>query len=90
MLATEWGLGNVLWVMFAMLFWFAAIWIFITVFADIFRRRDMGGGAKAAWIILIFIVPFFGALIYLIVRPKGYDTASGPSEANYSATNPMR
>ena len=89
MLATEWGLGNILWVMFAFLFWMMAIWIFITVFADIFRRQDMGGGAKAAWIILIFIVPFFGALIYLIVRPRVSGAEGAVSEGSYSATNPV-
>ena len=47
-MATEWGLGNVLWTMFAFFFWCMAIWIFITVFADIFRRGDIGGGAKAS------------------------------------------
>ena len=69
MLATAWGLGNVLWSMLIFFFWFMAIWIFITVFADIFRRSDLSGGAKAGWILLIFILPFFGAMIYIIARP---------------------
>jgi energy-coupling factor transporter transmembrane protein EcfT len=69
-LATEWNLGIVLWAMLVFFFWFMAIWIFIMVFADIFRRRDLSGWAKAGWIFLIFIVPFLGALIYLIARPK--------------------
>jgi uncharacterized membrane protein YcfT len=51
-------------------FWFMAIWIFIAVFADIFRRNDLSGLAKAGWIVLIFIIPFIGALIYIISRPK--------------------
>jgi hypothetical protein len=70
MLATEWSFGNVLWTMLVFFFWFMAIWIFITVFADIFRRRDLSGAAKAGWIILIFIVPFLGAIIYMIARPR--------------------
>jgi hypothetical protein len=70
MLATEWGLGSVLWTMLVFFFWFMAIWIFITVFADIFRRNDLGGGAKAGWILLIFILPFLGALIYVATRPR--------------------
>jgi len=69
-LATEWSFGNVLWTMLVFFFWFMAIWIFITVFADSFRRRDLSGWAKGGWILLIFIVPFLGALIYLIARPK--------------------
>ena len=51
-------------------FWFMAIWIFIQIFADIFHRRDLSGGAKAGWIVLIFVLPFLGALIYMIARPK--------------------
>ena len=59
-----------IWAMLVFFFWFMAIWIFITVFADIFRRNDISGWAKGGWILLIFIVPFLGALIYLIARPK--------------------
>jgi Phospholipase_D-nuclease N-terminal/Short C-terminal domain len=70
MLATEWTPGSVLLVMIEFFFLFLAIWIFIAVFTDIFRRRDLSGGAKAGWVILIFLVPFLGALIYLIARPK--------------------
>jgi type VI protein secretion system component VasK len=62
--------GEILWSMLIFFFWFMAIWIFIMIFADIFRRNDMSGWAKAGWIILIFILPFIGALIYLIARPK--------------------
>jgi hypothetical protein len=62
--------GEILWSMLIFFFWFMAIWIFIMIFSDIFRRNDMSGVAKAGWIILIFILPFIGALIYMIARPK--------------------
>ena len=61
---------DVIWTMVAFFFWFMLIWIFISIFADIFRRNDLTGGWKAIWIIVIFIIPFFGALIYIISRPK--------------------
>jgi len=70
MLAYEWTFGSVLWAMVVFFFWFMLIWIFIGVFADLFRRNDLSGGAKAGWLLLIFIVPLFGILIYLIARPK--------------------
>ncbi len=70
MLATEWNVGSVLWTMLVLFFWVMAIWIFIAIFSDIFRRNDLSGWAKAGWIFLIFIVPFLGALIYVIARPK--------------------
>jgi energy-coupling factor transporter transmembrane protein EcfT len=66
----DFQLGELLWAMLVFFFWFMAIWIFITIFADIFRRRDLSGWAKAGWIFLLFVVPFLGALIYLIARPK--------------------
>ena len=56
--------------MAAFFFWFMAIWIFIQIFADIFHRRDLSGAAKAGWIVLLFVLPFLGALIYMIARPK--------------------
>jgi competence protein ComGC len=70
MLAATTTFGDILWGMLVFFFWFMAIWIFITVFADIFHRNDLSGWGKAGWIVLIFIVPFLGALIYLIARPK--------------------
>ena len=66
----EWTFGDPLWGMLVFFFWFMAIWIFITIFGDIFRRNDLSGWAKAGWIFLIFIVPFLGALIYIVARPK--------------------
>jgi uncharacterized membrane protein len=66
----DYSFGDFLWTMIAFFFWFMFIWIFITVFADIFRRNDIHGGAKAGWIILIVILPFIGILIYMIARPK--------------------
>ena len=70
MLAYEWTFGSVLWAMVVFFFWFMLIWIFIGVFADLFRRNDLSGWAKAGWLLLIFILPFIGILIYLIARPK--------------------
>ncbi len=74
-------------------FWAMVIWMFITVFADIFRRRDLSGIAKAFWIFLIFILPLIGILIYFIARPADATAeqdaellASARRAAGYSAT----
>ena len=61
---------DIVWSMVALFFWFMAIWIFIAVFSDIFRRNDLSGGMKAVWLIAIIILPFLGAIIYMITRPK--------------------
>jgi hypothetical protein len=69
-LLADWSFGDLLWASIVFFFWFIFIWMFIGVFADIFRRNDIGGGAKAGWIILIVLLPFLGILIYMIARPK--------------------
>src|SRR5580692_5520318 len=47
---------------------FIWIWLLVMVFFDIFRSRDLGGGAKALWVIFIIILPFLGVFVYLIAR----------------------
>jgi hypothetical protein len=66
----EWDFGDVFLTMIVFFFWMMAIWIFIAIFGDIFRRRDLSGPAKAGWILLLFALPFLGALIYTTARPK--------------------
>ena len=61
---------DIVYSMIAFFFWFMLIWIFINIFADIFRRNDLSGGMKAVWLIALVFLPFLGAIIYLISRPK--------------------
>jgi len=51
--------------LFIFIIWF---WLLIMIFGDIFRSRDMGGGAKALWVIFVIILPFLGIFVYLIAR----------------------
>ncbi len=44
------------------------IWLLIMVFIDIFRSHDLGGWAKALWVLFIIILPFLGVFVYLIAR----------------------
>ncbi len=44
------------------------IWLLIMVFMDIFRSHDIGGLAKALWVIFVIIVPYLGVFVYLIAR----------------------
>ena len=68
MLAASYPFLDVLWSM--VIFFMFIIWIRIlfTVFADIFRRHDIGGGVKALWIIFVILLPFLGVFIYLIAE----------------------
>jgi hypothetical protein len=70
--------GDILLATLALFVWAALIWMFIFVFRDIFRRRDMSGLAKAGWVFLIVVLPFLGVLFYLIARPPWEDDPSIP------------
>jgi hypothetical protein len=66
----EWNFGEVLWTMTIFFFWVLYIWMFVAIFADIFRRHDLSGWGKAGWTLLIFVLPVIGILIYMVTRPK--------------------
>lgn len=56
---------------FSILWFFVwVLWIFllIRVLSDVFRSHDLTGGGKAAWTLLLVVVPYIGVLLYLIVR----------------------
>jgi hypothetical protein len=53
---------------FIFLAWFMCLW---WIFSDLFRSKDLGGGAKTLWVIFIIVLPFLGMFIYLIARGHG-------------------
>jgi cbb3-type cytochrome oxidase subunit 3 len=67
-LASEFGTGQVFLSMLWFFLFFIWIWLLIVVFSDIFRSHDLGGFAKAIWVIAIIILPYLGVLVYLIAR----------------------
>ena len=69
--AADYPFLDVLWTMFVFFAFVIWIWLLITIFGDIFRRRDIGGGMKAIWIIFVILVPYLGVLVYLIAEHQG-------------------
>ena len=53
---------------FVFVVWF---WLLITVYADLFRRRDISGWGKAFWVIVVLVVPYIGVFAYLISQGGG-------------------
>jgi hypothetical protein len=70
-LAADYPFLDILWTMFLFFLFIIWIWILITVFADIFRRKDIGGGTKALWIVFVILLPYLGVLVYLIANHDG-------------------
>jgi hypothetical protein len=71
LLGADYPFLDILWTMMIFFLFVIWIWILITVFVDIFRRRDTSGFAKALWIIFVILTPYLGVLIYLIVNHDG-------------------
>ncbi len=71
MLAYTYPLLDFLWTMVEIFLFILWIWLAIMVFVDIFRSHDMGGFAKALWVLFVIILPFLGVFIYLIARGGG-------------------
>jgi cbb3-type cytochrome oxidase subunit 3 len=65
---SSYPLLDLFWTMLWFFLFFIWIWLMIMVFGDIFRSHDMGGFAKAIWVIFIIIIPYLGIFIYLIAR----------------------
>lgn len=64
----DYPLLELFWTMLWFFLFIAWIWLLITLIADIFRSRDLGGWSKALWTLLIIVLPIIGALVYLIAR----------------------
>ncbi|AKR56320.1 membrane protein [Youhaiella tibetensis] len=65
MSATFW---NFFWTIVSTFVVLAYFMLVVFVFADIMRDRTLSGWAKAGWTIILIILPFPTALVYLIVR----------------------
>ncbi len=68
MVAASYPFMDVFWTMFVFFIWILWFMLLFRIFGDLFRRRDIGGGTKTAWIIFVILVPFLGVFIYLITQ----------------------
>jgi Short C-terminal domain/Phospholipase_D-nuclease N-terminal len=68
MVLADWQVGQMFWSILWFTLFFIWIWLLITIFADIFRSHDLGGWAKALWVIFVIVLPFLGIFVYLIAR----------------------
>jgi hypothetical protein len=68
MLAYDFPLLSLMWVMFVFFLWVAWIMILFRTIIDIFKSKDLGGAAKAGWLIFVALIPWLGVLVYLMAR----------------------
>jgi ABC-type multidrug transport system fused ATPase/permease subunit len=63
--------GNALLTVLEIFLFIAWLWILFTIIGDLFRDHQLSGWAKAAWVLVLIVLPFLGTLIYLIARGQG-------------------
>ena len=71
MIAADYPFLDVFWTMLVFFVWVAWFMLLFRVIGDVFRRHDIGGGAKVLWLIFVIALPFLGVFIYLIAESKG-------------------
>jgi hypothetical protein len=70
-IAADYPFLDLMWSMLFFFLWILWFWLLFTVFADIFRRHDLSGWGKAAWLIFTIVLPFLGVFVYLISQNEG-------------------
>jgi uncharacterized membrane protein len=60
-----------MWTMLVFFCWILWFWLLFEVFGDLFRRHDISGWTKTAWIVFVIVLPFLGVFIYLIAQNDG-------------------
>jgi hypothetical protein len=70
-IAADYPFLDVLWTLIIFFAWVIWIWMMVLILTDLFRRRDLSGWAKAAWVVFMIVLPFLGVLVYLIAYHDG-------------------
>ena len=71
LVASDYPFWDVMWTMVVFFIWIAWFMLLFRVIADIFRRKDIGGGGKTLWLIFVILLPFLGVFVYLIAQNDG-------------------
>ena len=71
MFAADYPFLNIFWSMILFFTWVVWIWMMVAILGDVFRRRDLSGWGKAGWTVFLIVLPFLGALVYLITSHDG-------------------
>jgi Phospholipase_D-nuclease N-terminal len=61
---------DVFWTTLIIFCWVLWFMLLFRVYGDLFTRHDIGGWAKAGWIVLTLVMPFLGVFLYLISQGR--------------------
>ena len=68
MVLADYTFIDAFWSLLVFFLWVAWFILLFHIVADVFRRRDIGGGKKTIWLLFNLFVPFLGVFVYLIAN----------------------
>jgi hypothetical protein len=71
MVAADYPFLDVMWTMIVFFCWILWLWLLFAIWADIFRRHDIGGLGKTGWLLFTIFLPFLGVFVYVISQSDG-------------------
>ena len=82
-LAADYPLLDLFWTFLWFFGFMIFFWLLITVFSDLFRRKDIGAGQKTLWTIFMIVLPMIGAFTYLIAQGRHMAERGAEQQARY-------
>ncbi len=79
----DYPLLNLFWTMLWFFLWILWIFLLVRIIGDVFRSHDLSGLRKAAWLILILVLPFVGVFVYLVVRGSDMHTRDAKAQDDF-------
>jgi len=70
-IASSYPFWDVFWTILIFFAWVVYVWIAIMVLIDVFHRDDLSGWGKAGWVVVVIVLEWIGALIYLVINHVG-------------------
>lgn len=62
---------DVLWLVIISFAFIAYLMVMFSIITDLFRDRDTSSVVKAVWLVLLFVLPFLTAVLYVVTRGGG-------------------
>ena len=83
--AADYPFMDVFWSMLIFFVFLAWLFVMVVLLTDVFRRHDISGLLKAAWTVVLIVLPFLGPLTYLAINHQGiaarvFSDTEGPRE----------
>ncbi len=66
--ASSYPMAGLFWTIVQLVALVLWVWLLAVLFGDIVRSDDLGGWGKALWTLLLIVLPWLGAVIYLVAR----------------------